>query len=161
MSDQATNALEINMAAADEIARQLRLRDMGGIIVVDFIDMNTQEHRQRLYDRMKEAMSNDPTKHNILPLSKFGLMQITRQRVRPEMNIDVSEKCPTCKGTGEIGPSLLFLDELKSQIKDRLEEYKLKKLDLHVHPFIEAYLNKGMEFTAETMVKRSEMQNIC
>ena len=108
VSDQATNALETNLAAADEIARQLRLRDMGGIIVVDFIDMNTQEHRQMLYDRMKEAMSKDSTKHNILPLSKFGLMQITRQRVRPEMNIDVTEKCPTCRGTGEIGPSLVF-----------------------------------------------------
>ncbi len=143
VSDQATNALEVNMAAADEIARQLRLRDMGGIIVVDFIDMNSQEHRQMLYNRMKEAMSKDPTKHNILTLSKFGLMQITRQRVRPEMNIDVTEKCPTCRGTGNIGPSMVFLDELKNQIKDRLEEYNLKKLDLHVHPFIEAYLNKG------------------
>ena len=143
VSDQATNAIETNMAAADEIARQLRLRDMGGIIVVDFIDMNTQEHRQMLYNRMKEEMSKDPTKHNILTLSKFGLLQITRQRVRPEMNIDVSEKCPTCRGSGEIGPSLVFLDELRNQIKDRLEEYKLKKLDLHVHPFVEAYLNKG------------------
>ena len=143
VSDQATNALETNLAAADEIARQLRLRDMGGIIVVDFIDMNSQEHRQMLYNRMKDAMSKDPTKHNILTLSKFGLLQITRQRVRPEMIIDVSEKCPTCRGTGEIGPSMVFLDELKNQIKDRLEEYKLKKLDLHVHPFVEAFLNKG------------------
>jgi ribonuclease G len=105
--------------------------------------MNSQEHKQMLYNRMKEAMSKDPTKHNILTLSKFGLMQITRQRVRPEMNIDVTEKCPTCRGTGNIGPSMVFLDELKNQIKDRLEEYHLKKLVLHVHPFIEAYLKKG------------------
>jgi ribonuclease G len=105
--------------------------------------MNSQEHRQMLYNRIKDAMSKDSTKHNILTLSKFGLLQITRQRVRPEMNIDVSEKCPTCRGTGEIGPSMVFLDELKNQIKDRLEEYKLKKLDLHVHPFVEAFLNKG------------------
>lgn len=143
VSDQATNALETNMAAADEIARQLRLRDMGGIIVIDFIDMNTQAHKQMVYDRVKDAMSSDPTKHNILSLSKFGLMQITRQRVRPEMNIDVSEKCPTCKGSGKIGPSMIFLDDLKNQIKERLEEYKLTKLELQVHPFIEAYLNKG------------------
>jgi ribonuclease G len=143
VSDQATNALETNLSAADEIARQLRLRDMGGIIVVDFIDMNSQEHRQRVYQRMKEAMSKDPTKHNILALSKFGLMQITRQRVRPEMNIDVSEKCPTCRGTGKIIPSMVFLDELKNKIKDHLEEYQLKKIQLQVHPFIEAYLNKG------------------
>jgi ribonuclease G len=143
VSDQATNALETNLAAADEIARQLRLRDMGGIIVVDFIDMNTQQHRQMVHERMKEAMSHDSTKHNILPLSKFGLMQITRQRVRPEMSIDVTEKCPTCHGTGKIGPSLLYMDALKNQIGERVEEYKLKKLELQVHPFIEAYLNKG------------------
>ncbi len=142
-SDQATNALETNLSAADEIARQLRLRDMGGIIVVDFIDMNKQEHRQQVYERIKAAMSEDPTKHNILPLSKFGLMQITRQRVRPEMSIDVSEKCPTCNGTGEIGPSLLYMDALKNQIRERIEEYKLKKLELQVHPFIEAYLERG------------------
>ncbi|MFC2115296.1 Rne/Rng family ribonuclease [Bacteroidota bacterium] len=143
VSDQATNALETNLAAADEIARQLRLRDMGGIIVVDFIDMNVQEHRQMVFDRLKEAMGRDSTKHNILPLSKFGLMQITRQRVRPEMSIDVSEKCPTCLGTGEIGPSLTYMDALRCQISDRVAEYKLKKLELQVHPFIEAYLNKG------------------
>jgi ribonuclease G len=143
VSDQATNALETNLAAADEIARQLRLRDMGGIIVVDFIDMNKQEHRQRVYDRMKESMSKDPTKHNILPLSKFGLMQITRQRVRPEMSIEVSEKCPACNGTGEIGPSLLYMEALKNQISDRIREYKLNKLELQVHPFIEAYLERG------------------
>ncbi len=142
-SDQATNALETNLAAADEVARQLRLRDMGGIIVVDFIDMNSHEHRQMLFDRLKDAMSRDSTKHNILPLSKFGLMQITRQRVRPEMTIDVAEKCPTCHGTGEIGPSLVYMDALKNQIRERAEEYKLKKLKLQVHPFIEAYLNKG------------------
>ncbi len=143
VNDQATNALETNLAAADEIARQLRLRDMGGIIVVDFIDMNNQDHRQRVYERMKAAMSMDSTKHNILPLSKFGLMQITRQRVRPEMNIEVSEKCPTCNGTGKIGPSLLYMDALKSQIMERIEQYKLKNLELQVHPYIEAYLTKG------------------
>lgn len=142
-SDQATNALETNLAAADEIARQLRLRDMGGIIVVDFIDMNKQEHRQQVYERMKSTMSADSTKHNILPLSKFGLMQITRQRVRPEMSIDVSEKCPTCNGTGKIGPSLLYMEALKNQIGERVGEFKLNKLLLQVHPFIEAYLNQG------------------
>ena len=142
-SDQATNALETNLAAADEIARQLRLRDMGGIIVVDFIDMGKQEHRQQVYDRMKEAMSKDSTKHNILPLSKFGLMQITRQRVRPEMDIDVAEKCPTCLGTGKIGPSLLFLEELKNHIREKIQEYKLSKLEIHIHPFVSSFINQG------------------
>lgn len=84
---QEANALDVNLGAADELARQLRLRDMGGIIVVDFIDMKKAENRQALYERMKENMKQDRSKHNILPLSKFGLMQITRQRVRPAMEI--------------------------------------------------------------------------
>ena len=142
-SDQATNALEVNLAAAEEIARQLRLRDMGGIIVVDFIDMNSQDHRQRVFDRMKETMARDSTKHNILPLSKFGLMQITRQRVRPEMNINVSETCPTCQGDGKISASLMFAEMVKEKIRTAVEEYKLSKLVVHVHPYLEAYLNKG------------------
>ena len=151
--DQASNALDTNMAAADEIARQLRLRDMGGIIVVDFIDMGKQEHRQLLYDRMKEVMSHDPTKHNILPLSKFGLMQITRQRVRPEMDIDVTEKCPTCLGTGKIGPSLLFLEELRSHIENKIDEFKLRKLEIQVHPFVAAFMNQGWNSTRKQWTK--------
>ena len=143
VSDQETNALQVNLAAADEIARQLRLRDMGGIIVVDFIDMQRNEHRQQLYERFKEVMSHDKTKHNILPVSKFGLIQITRQRVRPEMNIDVSETCPACNGTGKTGPSIMFTDTLKEKTQDVIREYKLKKLTLQVHPFVAAYLNQG------------------
>lgn len=116
-ADQESNALEVNLRAADEIARQLRLRDMGGIIVIDFIDMNKAEHRQALYEHMKELMANDRARHNILPLSKFGLMQITRQRVRPALDIITSEKCPSCYGKGEVQPSLLFTDTLKEKLE--------------------------------------------
>ncbi len=142
-SDQETNAVEVNVSAAEEIARQLRLRDMGGIIVVDFIDMQTAEHRQRVFEKMKEAMDLDRTKHNILPLSKFGLMQITRQRVRPEMHIATSEKCPVCNGSGEITPSVLFVDTLDNQLRFVVQEHKLKNLTLWVHPYVYAYLKKG------------------
>lgn len=141
--DQETNALDVNLAAAHEIARQLRLRDMGGIIVVDFIDMQSQEHKHQLLETMKEAMKDDRTKHNILPLSRFGLMQITRQRVRPEMNIKTEEKCPTCNGSGNITPTVLFTDDLEKKIADVVGKVKTRKLILRVHPFIEAYLNKG------------------
>ena len=99
---QEANALDVNLGAADELARQLRLRDMGGIIVVDFIDMNLAEDRQLLYERMCKNMQKDRARHNILPLSKFGLMQITRQRVRPAMDVNVEEVCPTCFGKGKI-----------------------------------------------------------
>lgn len=142
-NDQESNALEVNMEAAREIARQLRLRDMGGIIVVDFIDMQSSENKQLLFDRMKEVMANDRTKHNILPLSKFGLMQITRQRVRPEMNIVTDEKCPSCQGTGKSRPSILFADEIERALSFIVERIKTRKIILNVHPFVAAYLRCG------------------
>ncbi len=143
VNDQETNAIEVNLAAADEIARQLRLRDMGGIIVVDFIDMHSQDHKQKVFDRMKDAMESDRTKHSILPLSKFGLMQITRQRVRPEMHINIREKCPTCGGTGEITPSILLVDKIENHLAHLLDKRKYRSLFLKVHPFIASHLTKG------------------
>ncbi|MCK5821700.1 MAG: Rne/Rng family ribonuclease [Bacteroidales bacterium] len=144
INNQEQTALEVNLAAADEIARQLRLRDMGGIIVVDFIDLTIASNRSQVFDRMKQNMNTDRAKHNILPLSKFGLMQITRQRVRPEMEIQIMETCPTCSGTGEASPSILLIDQIINKYQYILEKFDKPKLALHVHPFIEAYLNKGL-----------------
>lgn len=142
--DQESNALDVNLKAADEIARQLRLRDMGGIIVIDFIDMNKAEHRQALYDHMREVMANDRARHNILPLSKFGLMQITRQRVRPALDITTSETCPSCYGKGEIQPSLLFTDKLGEKLDYLVNNLQVKKFTMYVHPYVDAYIKKGM-----------------
>lgn len=142
--DQESNALEVNMRAADEIARQLRLRDMGGIIVIDFIDMGKAEHRQKLYEHMRELMANDRARHNILPLSKFGLMQITRQRVRPALDILTTEECPVCHGKGQIQPSLLFTDTLRDKIDYLVNTMKVKNFILYVHPFVAAYIKKGI-----------------
>jgi ribonuclease G len=144
VSNQETNAFETNMAAAEEIARQLRLRDMGGIIVVDFIDMQSGDHKQKITEKLKLAMDNDRAKHSILPLSKFGLMQITRQRVRPEMHISTTEKCPTCNGTGEISPSILFVDTIENHLTSILEKEKHKVLILKLHPYVCAYLKRGI-----------------
>lgn len=143
-SNQEENALEVNLGAADELARQLRLRDMGGIIVVDFIDMDKSEHRQALYERMTQNMGNDRAKHNILPLSKFGLMQITRQRVRPATDIPVEEKCPTCYGKGKVQSSILFTDTLESKIDSLVNSLGVNKFKLHIHPYVEAYIKKGV-----------------
>jgi len=143
-SDQEENALTVNMLAADEIARQLRLRDMGGIIVIDYIDMAKAEHRQQLYEHMKEVMQSDRARHNILPLSKFGLMQITRQRVRPALDIVTTETCPSCGGKGEVQPSLLFTDTLKDKIEYLTHSLKVTDFVMYVHPFVEAYLKKGI-----------------
>ena len=140
---QEANALEVNLGAADELARQLRLRDMGGIIVVDFIDMNLAEDRQMLYERMCKNMQKDRARHNILPLSKFGLMQITRQRVRPAMDLSVDETCPTCFGKGKIKSSILFTDQLERKIDRLVNKIGVKKFYLHVHPYVAAYINKG------------------
>ncbi|ERJ98174.1 Rne/Rng family ribonuclease [Segatella salivae] len=141
---QEANALDVNLGAADEIARQLRLRDMGGIIVVDFIDMNLAEDRQMLYERMCKNMQKDRARHNILPLSKFGLMQITRQRVRPAMDVNVEETCPTCNGTGKIKSSILFTDQLERKIDRLVNKIGIAKFYLHVHPYVAAYINQGL-----------------
>ena len=141
---QEANALDVNLGAADELARQLRLRDMGGIIVVDFIDMNLAEDRQMLYERMCKNMQKDRARHNILPLSKFGLMQITRQRVRPAMDVNVEETCPTCNGTGKIRSSILFTDQLERKIDRLVNKIGIAKFYLHVHPYVAAYINKGV-----------------
>ena len=141
---QEANALEVNLGAADELARQLRLRDMGGIIVVDFIDMNLAEDRQLLYERMCKNMQKDRARHNILPLSKFGLMQITRQRVRPAMDVNVEETCPTCFGRGKIKSSILFTDQLESKIDQLVNKIGIKRFSLHVHPYVAAYINQGI-----------------
>lgn len=143
-NDQETNALEVNLAAAEEVSRQLRLRDMGGIIVVDFIDMHLAENRQLLFEKMREFMSKDRAKHNILPLTKFGLMQITRQRVRPEMHIETLEKCPTCQGTGEITPSILLDEEIERKLALLTTDRNKKNVILKVHPYVSAYLTKDV-----------------
>ena len=143
-NNQETNALETNLGAADELARQLRLRDMGGIIIVDFIDMKLPEDRQLLYERMCKNMQKDRAKHNILPLSKFGLMQITRQRVRPAMSVNVDETCPTCFGKGTIKSSILFTDTLENKIDTLVNKIGIHKFYLHVHPYVAAYINKGV-----------------
>ena len=141
---QEANALDVNMEAAAEIARQLRLRDMGGIIVVDFIDMAQAANRRALYEKMKEEMKKDRAKHNVLPPSKFGLVQITRQRVRTETSVETLEKCPACSGTGKIKPSIIHTDEIESNLRYLIREQNEKSLTLRVHPFIYAYLTKGI-----------------
>ena len=139
-NSQEDNAFQVNIEAAKEIARQLRLRDMGGIIIVDFIDMHEAKHRKDLFDALVEAMSHDRAKHTILPPTKFGLIQITRQRVRPETEVQVQEKCPVCDGEGKIRPAILFIDEIENHLKYLMVDQNENNLNLQVHPFIYSYL---------------------
>ena len=142
-NSQEDNAFQVNIEAAKEIARQLRLRDMGGIIIVDFIDMHEAKHRKDLFDALVEAMAHDRAKHTILPPTKFGLIQITRQRVRPETEVQVQEKCPVCAGEGKIRPAILFIDEIENHLKYLLVDQNENHLTLQVHPFIYSYLCIG------------------
>ncbi|MBK7561079.1 MAG: Rne/Rng family ribonuclease [Chitinophagaceae bacterium] len=141
-NNQEQNALETNLEAAEEIARQLRLRDLGGIIVVDFIDMKLPDNKRKLMERMEVYMSPDRAKHAVLPISKFGIMQITRQRMKPEMNINTQEACPSCNGTGKISSTLLLEDEIEKNLS-YLVTHKNSNLKLVVHPILYAYLTKG------------------
>lgn len=143
-SDQEETAYDVNMLAAVEIARQLRLRDMGGIIAIDFIDLDDATHRNDLYKKMEELMENDKAAHTILPLSKFCVMQITRQRVRPVVTVKTEEVCPCCNGTGKAEPTLLLTDQIETQLAALAASSGLKRLYLHVHPFVAAYLKKGL-----------------
>ncbi len=142
--DQAEAVLAVNLEAAEEIARQLRLRDIGGIIIVDFIDMRVAEHKRALIKKMRDFMKKDRAQHTILPLSKFGLMQITRQRVRPEVKINTAEVCPACNGTGKINPSILLTDDIQRDLQFILQSRPNSTLNLMVHPYVQAFLKKGL-----------------
>ena len=152
-NNQEQNALETNLEAAEEIARQLRLRDIGGIIVVDFIDMKFPENKRKLMEAMENFMQSDRAKHAVLPISKFGLMQITRQRMKPEMNINTQEVCPSCSGTGKISSTLILEDEIEKNL-NYLLTHQHNNLTIMVSPIIYAYLSKGWMWSIFSKWKR-------
>ena len=142
--NQEQHVLEVNLAAAAEVARQLRLRDLGGIVIIDFIDMHKAQSRQMLYEEMQRLMATDKARHTILPLTKFGLMQITRQRIRPVAVKDIQEVCPTCGGTGKIEPTVLLEKSIENQLSLLAEEHGERYVNLVVSPYIAAYLKQGL-----------------
>ena len=144
--DHEENAFQYNMLAADEIVHQLRLRDIGGIIIIDFVDMDSKEHQELLYKHMNELMARDRAKHNVLPLSKFGLMQITRQRVRPAVEVNVTEVCPMCLGKGKVQPTILFTDQVEEQIAHFRQHFG-RGIRVHLHPYVYAYVTRGSLFS--------------
>lgn len=151
VKDQEENALQTNIECAKEIARLLRLRDMGGIICIDFIDMQNRDNQKKLHDAIKAFMAEDKAKHNVLPPSKFGVVEITRERVKPVTKVITTEKCPSCDGKGVVQASVLFTDELENGVRFLSEEGTHKQIKLAVHPMVEAYLTKG--FFTNTLKK--------
>lgn len=157
-NDQEENALRVNIESAEEIARQLRLRDIGGIIIIDFIDVRKNENKVKVFQAMKDFMEHDNAKHTILPLSKFGLMQITRERVRPATKISTAELCPVCDGTGKINPSVLIIDDIKRDLEFIMKAQQPAKLTIAVHPFVGAFLRKGWWWSSLLMQWRREFK---
>lgn len=156
-NDQEENTFEVNKFAAEEIARQLRLRDMGGIVIIDFIDMEKPEHRNELLKYMQELMSGDRAKHNILPLTKFGLMQLTRQRIRPVTTIDTQETCPVCHGSGKISSTAVIDEQIERDLAYLVNDKGHKKLTLRVSPILGAYLSRGLR----SYVKKWKKKYVC
>lgn len=146
--NQEENALKINLEATKEIARQFRLRDIGGIIVIDFIDVRNPANKVQIFKVMTDMMRSDKARHTILPVTKFGLLQITRERVKPQLTIKTDETCPTCGGTGSIGPSILILDQLEADLAHLHEKHNYKKITLLVHPWLESYIKRGLFFSS-------------
>lgn len=149
---QEENALQTNLECAEEIARVLRLRDMGGIIVIDFIDMQERSNQRKLFEAFKDAMSTDRAKHNIIPPSRFGVIELTRQRVRPVTNITTAEKCPSCDGTGKISAPVLIEDNIEYTINSLVEDGH-KDMTVVMHPMVEAFLTKPKGFRNTTLRK--------
>jgi len=144
MEDQESTALKVNLEAIREIARQLRLRDLGGIICIDFIDQRKIDNKKRVYDEMRKELAGERAKHTVLPLSKFGVMQITRQRVRPDIAVVTTESCPTCGGTGTISASISVSDIVEQNLDYVLRKQNEKKISVHLHPYLYAYFTKGI-----------------
>ncbi len=156
-NDQEENTFEVNKFAAEEIVRQLRLRDMGGIVIIDFIDMEKPEHRNELFKYMQTLMSGDRAKHNILPLTKFGLMQLTRQRIRPVTTIDTQETCPVCHGSGKISSTAVIDEQIERSLAYLAKEKGHKKLTLRVSPILGSYLSRGLR----SYIKKWKKKYVC
>jgi ribonuclease G len=141
-TSQEENAIATNLECATEIARLLRLRDMGGIICVDFIDMGETGNRRQLTEALRKAMKPDKAKHNVLAPSRFGVVEITRQRVRPVTDIKTAEVCPSCNGTGQVTASILVTDGIEAALQASADR-GLGQVTLMLHPMVEAYITKG------------------
>ena len=142
-ADHDSNSLKINLDASKEIARQLRLRDIGGIIIIDYIDMVVAGNRQKLYDDFKRELKKDRAQANITPLSEFGIIEMTRERIRPTLLFAISEPCPACMGTGRVISKSTTSAKIERWIKRYRLEGGARSVQLVVHPELAKYLNAG------------------
>jgi len=141
---QEDNSLKTNLEAAREIAKQLRLRDIGGIIVVDFIDLRDDKNRKKIYDELKKEFKKDRAKTNVIGMSDFGLVQITRQRIRPSVVNSVSKVCPTCGGSGSVVSQDTIVTDIESWISKFKYSTEYRAVDIYINPYLRSYLTRGV-----------------
>jgi ribonuclease G len=141
---QEENSLKTNLEAAREVAKQLRLRDIGGIIVVDFIDLREGKNRKKIYDELKKEFRKDPAKTNLIRMSDFGLVQITRQRIRPSVVNSVSNVCPTCGGTGSIVTRSTIVEDLNAWLSKFKNNTAYRAVDIYLNPYLKSHLERGL-----------------
>jgi ribonuclease G len=161
--EQELNSLRTNLEASREICRQLRLRDMGGIIVIDFIDLEDERNKKKVYDELRKEFRRDRAKVTVLPMTEIGLAQITRQRIRQSILHSFSEPCPVCGGGGMVQSTSSIVNQIERMIRRFKTESREFRLRLQVHPKIAAYLREGgisrltkMKFKHRVMVKLEE-----
>lgn len=140
---QEDNSLKTNLEAAREVAKQLRLRDIGGIIVVDFIDQRDDKNRKKIYDELKKEFKKDPAKTNVIGMSDFGLVQITRQRIRPSVVNSVSKVCPTCGGSGSVVTQNTIIADLDAWLSKFKHTTDYRAVDIYINPYLKSHLEKG------------------
>lgn len=141
--EQELNSLRTNLEAAREICRQIRLRDLGGIIVIDFIDLDDERNRKKVYDELRKEFRRDRAKVTVLPMTEIGLAQITRQRIRQNILHSFSEPCPVCGGGGLVQSKPSIVNEIERWIRRFKSESREFRLNLSVHPTIAGYLTEG------------------
>ncbi len=141
--EQELNSLKTDLEAAREIARQLRLRDIGGLIVCDFIDLEDEKNQKKIYDEMKKEFRKDRARVSVLPMTEYGLVQITRQRIRENILATMNEVCPFCNGSGLLTKKSNLLHDIDEWLKRFKNSSNEKKLILSVHPSLGEKLKEG------------------
>ena len=157
-TDVESAVVHINMEAAEEIARQLRIRNVGGLVICDFIDMRSRKNQKRVMDRLKEAMKEDTAKCTILGMSEFGLIEMTRQRSRESLTQTLFTHCPYCSGSGQIKSHESISIELERSLKKLLHTQTDRQIEVVCHPHFEQFLKREDKGFFNEMAKKLKVQ---
>jgi ribonuclease G len=156
--------LKVNLESVGEIVRQIRLRDLGGIIIIDFIDMEREEHREQVYRALKRAMAEDKARTNVLQISELGLVEMTRKRVRQDLRSLLTMACPACQGSGVTKTDATLAAEVFRALRAKAATDVRRELVVRVHPdlaaFLETETRDGLEKLAATLDRKITVQAV-